>query len=354
MQTMTHKSILLCAMLLAFHATAGADPGDQADESASAEDAPVAKSAKSRQLCTKSKKLELVARRLADLQYVPPSAELIHTAREAGVDANPVYAKFGVTGDFGSFKAWLENLNETADAPLICGRARSGERVVLVAAVRAGSLMLAGKERLHAEVIEDFRDPYLVVRDSQGSSRRIAVDGEGFGATITLPVEWGRPLFVQLVATGPNGPRPVAERWVGKIPRGEPTQSASQSPETWLMQLRRAAGARTLRSNRLLTREATSYAQKVCESGKLGHELDQSGDPEARLLQRGIQARVVGEAVARAATMGEALHAIEDSPSHRMTVTDPRFTDAGYGKAKDDKGRTCIVVLLASWPRKVP
>ena len=63
---------------------------------------------------------------------------------------------------------------------------------------------------------------------------------------------------------------------------------------------------------------------------------------------------VVGEAVARARTMREALHAIEDSPSHRTTVTDPRFTDAGFGQAKDDKGRTCAVVLLASWPRKAP
>jgi uncharacterized protein YkwD len=92
----------------------------------------------------------------------------------------------------------------------------------------------------------------------------------------------------------------------------------------------------------------------ICDSGKLGHELDPYGDPEARLLKRGIEARVVGEAVARAATMREALHAIEDSPSHRMTVTDPRFTDAGFGKAQDEKGRTCAVVLLASWPRKVP
>jgi uncharacterized protein YkwD len=52
--------------------------------------------------------------------------------------------------------------------------------------------------------------------------------------------------------------------------------------------------------------------------------------------------------------MREALYGIEDSPSHRMTVTDPRFTDAGYGTATDDKGRTCAVVLLAAWPRKLP
>jgi uncharacterized protein YkwD len=141
---------------------------------------------------------------------------------------------------------------------------------------------------------------------------------------------------------------------VGKIPKGDPSHVGSESPETWLMQLRRAAGARSLRSNRLLSREATSHAEMVCESGKLGHEIDPAGDPEARLLKRGIEARVVGEAVARAATMRAALHAIEESPSHRITITDPRFTDAGYGQAKDERGRTCAVILLASWPRKVP
>jgi hypothetical protein len=322
---MLRKSILLCAMLLAIHATAGAD-----QDNPPAEGEAAAKPAKPERLCVKSEKLELVAGQLADLQHIPPSPELILKAREAGVDANPVYAKFGVTGEFDSFKKWLEDLKETADAPLICGRARSGERIVLVAAVRAGALELVGRNRLHAEVVEDFRDPYLVVRDAQGSSRRISVDGGDYGATIALPPEWDRPLFVQLVATGPNGPRP------------------------WLMQLRRGAGARTLRSNRLLSQEATTHARMICDSGKLGHELDPYGDPEARLLKRGIEARVVGEAVARAATMREALHAIEDSPSHRMTVTDPRFTDAGFGKAQDEKGRTCAVVLLASWPRKVP
>ena len=349
---MLRNTVFLIATLLAAPATAGTD--DNTDEAAPLEGAPTAEPAQPEPLCIRSKKLEVVAAELAERQHIPPSSELIRAARDAGVEANPVYAKFGVAGEFKSFKSWVEDLKETADAPLICGRGRSGERIVLVAAVRAGVLELTGKQTLHAEVIEEFRDPYLVVRDSKGGSRRIAVDGEAFGSAITLPIEWGRPLFVQLVATGPAGPRPVAERWIGKIPDGEPARGGSQSPEAWLMQLRRAAGARSLRSNRLLTREATSHAQNVCSSGKLGHELDPSGDPEARLLKRGIEARVVGEAVARARTMREALHAIEDSPSHRLTVTDPRFTDAGYGRATDDRGRTCAVILLASWPRKVP
>ncbi|MGB8221782.1 MAG: CAP domain-containing protein [Polyangiales bacterium] len=346
---MLRNSILALVMLLAVHASADAD-----DKDAPAEEAPVADSAKPETLCTRSETLELVASQLADLQQIPPSAELIRVARQAGVDANPVYAKFGVAGEFDNFKAWLEELIEGADAPLICGRARSGERIVLVAAVRAGSLTMVGKNTLHAEVIDDFKYPYLIVRDPKGSSRRIAVDGEVVGATISLPLEWGRPLFVQLIATGPSGPRPVSERWVGQIPKSKPSHADSESPETWLLQLRRAAGARSLRSNRLLTKEATSYAQTVCDSGKLGHQVDSSGDPEARLLKRGIEARVVGEAVARAATMRAALHAIEDSPSHHLTITDPRFTDAGYGQAKDDRGRTCVVILLASWPRTVP
>jgi len=344
---MLQRTILLCVALLAIHATAGADKNQDAPPEPAVPPKP-------EPLCMKDKKLVSVAQELADAQHIPPSPELIRAAREAGVDANPVYAKFGVTGEFDSFKAWLEDLKETSDAPLICGRARSGERIVLVAAVRAGLLSIAGRNRLHAEVIEEFRDPYLIVRDASGSSRRIAVDGGEFGSTISVPVEWGRPLFVQLVATGPNGPRPVAERWVGKIPEGPTSRRGSQSPEAWLMQLRRAAGARSVRSNRLLSQEATSHAQLVCDSGRLGHQLDDDGDPEARLLKRGIQARVVGEAVARASTMRDALHAIEDSPSHRLTVTDARFTDAGYGKAEDEKGRTCVVVLLASWPRKVP
>ncbi len=348
---MKRHSILICAVLFTLHATAVAED-EKSDTPAPAGEAAVAP--KPNAVCRRDAKLVVVAQQLAERQTIPPSPELIRAAREAGVDANPVYAKFGVVGEVESFKSWLHDLGEAADAPLICGRARVGERVVLVAAVRAGSLSVNGKHALHAEVIADFRHPYLVVRDSRGMSRRISVEGEGFGATVTLPPEWSRPLFVQLVATGPNGPRPVAERWVGKIPQDEPTRRGSESPEAWLMQLRRAAGARSLRPNRLLTREATSHAQAVCESGKLGHELDPWGDPEARLLQRGIEARVVGEAVARAQTLRDALHAIEDSPSHRLTVTDSRFTDAGYGKAKDEKGRTCAVVLLASWPRKVP
>ncbi len=169
-------------MLLAIHATAGAD-----EDKPPAEGEPSAEPAKPAKLCMRNQKLEQLAGQLAELQHIPPSPELIRKAREAGVDANPLYAKFGVTGEFDSFKTWLENLDEAADAPLICGRARYAERIVLVAAVRAGSLELVGKNGIHAEVIEDFRDPYLVVRDAGGASRRISIDGGGIRSDHVAP-----------------------------------------------------------------------------------------------------------------------------------------------------------------------
>ena len=117
---MLRTLLFLIAALLAFQASAGADKNSgEAPQNA---EAPPEKPKK---LCTGSKKLEKVAKILADQQTIPPSAELIQVAREEGVDANPVYAKFGVTGEVASFKAWVEDLNETSDGPLICGRAKS-------------------------------------------------------------------------------------------------------------------------------------------------------------------------------------------------------------------------------------
>ena len=34
-------------------------------------------------------------------------------------------------------------------------------------------------------------------------------------------------------------------------------------------------------------------------------------------------------------------------------LLDRRFTDAGAGMATDARGRTCLVVMLAAWPRLV-
>ena len=107
---MLRHTILFVATLLAFHASARADKNSEPPP-AEAAVAPI----KPKTLCTGSEKLERVAQRLADREQIPPSSELIQTAREEGIDANPIYAKFGVTGEVSSFKAWVADLLETAD-----------------------------------------------------------------------------------------------------------------------------------------------------------------------------------------------------------------------------------------------
>ena len=81
-----------------------------------------------------------------------------------------------------------------------------------------------------------------------------------------------RGRHVQLVATGPNGPRPVAERWVGKIPQHEPVQGGSQSPEAWLMQIRRATGARIVVTliHEMRRRDSRRGLATLCMSGGMG------------------------------------------------------------------------------------
>lgn len=106
--------------------------------------------------------------------------------------------------------------------------------------------------------------------------------------------------------------------------------------------------------NQLLAVSAQRHATRVCELGKVAHRLREGEDPETRLREEHIEARAVGEAVARAGSADAALSAVFDSPSHRLAVTERGFTDAGIGQASDAKGHTCLVVLLAAWPRRIP
>jgi uncharacterized protein YkwD len=117
-----------------------------------------------------------------------------------------------------------------------------------------------------------------------------------------------------------------------------------------LADLRSRRDVSPLRPNRLLDREAARQAEAVCESGRVSHHRE-GADPETRLRREGIQARAVGETVARGVSPAAAMDALEASPSHLSTLADRRFTDVGLGTAEDAAGRTCLVVLLSSWPR---
>jgi uncharacterized protein YkwD len=288
---------------------------------------------------------------------------LLPKAKTFGFDGVAVQAHESM--DDAALIAWLKQQAERADAPLACGEARSESRRLVLVSARAGRLALADG-RVTGKLAPGFRAPHLVLEDADGVTRRLDLRADDLAHGVALPKEhtWTR---VQLVAEGPSGPRPIAELWLGAeaenrrvqaeaLPVAEPAprERSRESLYGRLSSFRRREGVGGLRTNQLLSTSAQRHASRVCELGKVAHRLNEGEDPETRLREEHIEARSVGEAIARAGSADAALSAIFDSPSHRMAVSERAFTDVGIGQASDDKGHTCLVVLLAAWPRRIP
>lgn len=278
---------------------------------------------------------------------------ITRAVRAEGSDAPAVHALRDPDVEDARVRAWLEELHSRDDAPLACGEAQGDAGRLVLAAARAGTLSVDGDPpRVRGHLAAGFVRPELVVRDARGRLERVGVDEATLAEGVRLSDELALPAVVQLVADGPHGPRPVAERVVGGAATGEPTMMAGDSdPTTRLDDLRELREVGPVRHNRLLAREATRHARRVCEEGRVAHTLEPGEDPEHRLERRGIRARLVGEVVARAASPGAAMDALVRSPSHHLTLVERRFTDAGLGTATDAGGHTCLVILLAAWPQ---
>ncbi len=291
-------------------------------------------------------------------------AQLLPEARALGFDGVAVHAHEGQ--DDVALAEWIKTLSERADGPLVCGEASSETRRLVLVSARGGELVRDG-ELIRGRLAPGFRAPHLVVETGEGRVQRIDVGVSRLEQGVRLdPTLAARR--VQLVADGPRGPRPVAELQLdGELIRvpaasaptdGDGPRGARSLPlEALLAKLdgfRQSEGVGTLRPNQALARSAQRHAHRVCELGQVGHRLERGGDPETRLRDERIAARSVGEAIARAESAEAALRAIFASPSHRLAVTDRRFTDVGVGQAVDAKGHTCVVLLMASWPRRLP
>lgn len=280
---------------------------------------------------------------------------IARAAREAGSDAPTVHALRDPQLDDARVAEWIGQVRARSDGELVCGEAQGDRGRLVLAAVRAGGLESVPGEsgRVRGWLARGFDRPELVIRGADGVLLRLGVDPEDLRRGLSLPESVELPALVQLVAHGPHGPRPVAERSMGGHFDAGASFGADQELPLRVEHLRELRGASPLRPNRLLDAEAAAHAERVCEAGRVAHTLERGADPEARLATRGIRARVVGEAVARASSPAAAMDALVRSPSHQYTLVDRRFTDVGVGTAHDRRGRTCVVVLLAAWPRYV-
>lgn len=317
--------------------------------------------------CVEDSLLNQVAAELLLEGEPPAAAELSTTARAAGSDAVGLRALWlpGAADDEARRREWLSTLSAHADAPLSCGEAVGSEGRLLLATARGGSLdPVSPRARVvRGRLSPGFADAELVIHAADGQMTRLEVTAGSLLDGVPLSEELELPARVQLLARGVSGPRPVAERVVGAVEghfEAVPQTSArSAEPvplsaaEAALRRLRAAEGRRSLRDNALLSRVAAAHAARVCQSGRVAHELSPGEDPESRLRQHGVVARRVGETVARSADLAQGFEALTRSPSHRMTLLEPGFTDVGFGEARDPAGKQCLVVLLAAWPRYV-
>jgi hypothetical protein len=302
----------------------------------------------------------------------PPSPTVLDEGvRRAGSDAVFVRALFLADEDDPAALSWLREQRAHADSGLLCGQARGSAGRLLIVAASGGTLEVShgARARIRGTLAPGFDHAELIIQDRGGELSRYGVDRTQLATGIELDSELVRPLKVQLLARGPRGPRPVAERLiVDEHARAEQfampnlqvavSRSPAESDEAALThlalrldELRRDRGVMSARKNRLLIEVARKHAAQVCDEGRLAHELAAGQDPQARLLAAGIESRLVGETIARAADVSSAFSDLGESPSHLLTLLERRFTDVGFGAAHDAEGKACLVVLLAAFPR---
>ena len=336
--------------------------------------------AAAQQACESDAQLTEAAAELLLVRDEQPSARALQRAvRAAGSDAVGVHALFMPSPpDTDAEQRWLLGLQKRVDGILSCGRADSAAGRLLMAVGRGAVLepVDADARVVRGRLRAGFRDAELVIETADAQLIRVGVSEASLSQGVALAPELRLPLKVQLVARGPSGPRPVAEREVDDqsahgarvvraqdVVEGLAEAGAKQTARAAgnnadelsrrLLAMRAQRGRGGLRANRLLREAASQHAAEVCAKGRLAHEVEPGVGPDARLLRAGLDARVLGEAIARADGADSALDALSNSPSHLYTLLDPRFTDFGVGVARDNAQKYCYVVLLCAWPRYV-
>lgn len=303
----------------------------------------------------------------------PDFQQLTAALRAADSEAVSPRALFLTADDSARATTWLKDLRAKSDADLICGDARSESARLIIASAR-GATLAASRNRLRGTLAPNFDKPELVFRRADGTLTRFATTPAELERGIPLDPEW-QATQVQLVAKGPTGPRPVAERAMQPAPADSGLSPESAPPRRDLStelslssdapldargvfgvvaQLRERYGRPNLRANRLVDRVALNHARAVCAQGRVAHELEPGVTPETRVARAGLRAQLVGETVARAADAIGALTAMWQSPSHSLTLIERRFTDIGIGLASDEQSHTCLVIMLLAWPRPIP
>lgn len=310
-------------------------------------------------VCTDDALSDAASALLVDASELSPG-NIAVAVRHAGSDAPTAHAIRVAVDRDAEIEAWLASVRARSDAPVGCGRAANASHQVVVARELAGSLSVVSNSQpvqYRVALRAPYRNARVVLLDARLEPHEIPIRNDASSLYVEVPSEFRSAYLLQLSADGPHGPKPVAERLVGTLPTVAVGALPVQRPELVIDRLnaaRERLQQRPLRANRVLMEAAEQHARSVCEVGLVAHTLEVGANPEERLRARGLVARIVGESIARASDASRAFDAMLGSPVHAATLNDARFTDVGTGAAQDLHQRTCLVVLLAGWPRMVP
>jgi uncharacterized protein YkwD len=204
----------------------------------------------------------------------------------------------------------------------------------------------------------------VVVLGPSGVPRQVptSFDGETLRARFA-PDEPG-PFLVQMLADVAGGVRPVIEATVfadvppsaarAPVPSEGVGAVSSAGDDGALFAMTAAArawsGLRALMRDPRLDEVAREHAWRMARSSVLAHDVG-DGDPAERVRAADVDARDVGENVARASTAAGAHRALWESPSHRANLVRREFDRVGVGAVRDAQGMLWVVEEFAGGER---
>lgn len=144
---------------------------------------------------------------------------------------------------------------------------------------------------------------------------------------------------VQLIADVEGGPRPLLEARVfadvPPMPNTEPAPGETEaSLDAMITFARSEEGLAPLKPDPRLDALAAAHAEQMHQAGRLAHDVG-DGDLADRFQREGYVAALVGENVAKAATLGLAHRALYASPSHRLNLLHAGYTRFGSATVTD-------------------
>ena len=312
----------------------------------------------------------LVARKIAT--GVGPEQEEVEAELRAAGEPHVWPKAWLVSGAKPDDAAVLPKLSAWRDAwrtrgVVRCGAARTGD-VVAVVAVDALAELDPLPVRAHtgdwldvsARLDVEARGADVIVAPPDGPPLRVPGSFDGTHVHARFAASKAGRFTVQVLAQTADGPRPVLEAQVfadvtppsrqeSAPAPGEAAGRGASSPTQAFVQmiatLREDAELPALTRDAALDSLAAAHTRAMIHAHRVAHDLG-DGDPEDRVRAAGIDASLIGENVAHAASAPLAHRALYESPSHRANLLKREFRGLGVSALPGPDGSIWVTELF--------